>query len=274
MKRILLFVSLTILFFGLTAFIISSAGIAGKTGSPGEGTCGDCHGGGSGVTQVAISASPAFIANQYIPGQTYTITVTVTNNAYTVFGFDSEILAPTNTNAGIMTSTLTGVKFVNSGVKKNAVQSVPKTGSGSAAFSYVWVAPASGTTTIYATGNAVDGTGGTGGDAPSASTNMVLTPDSGAGIEILQSGISGLNTYPNPVKSEFKLSYNLIEQSNVKVGLYGLNGQTIMEILNENQPSGAHVSDVVLPEGLAKGAYFLTISVNEKQAAKRLIITY
>lgn len=274
MKKLLLFISLAVTFIGTTAFIISSSGIAGQTGSPGEGTCAGCHSSGSGTTSMSITASPVFVANQYIPGQTYTITVNVTNSNYTRFGFGTEILTPANANAGTMTSTLTGVKFMNSGLRKNAVHSTPKIGTGTAAFSFEWVAPTSGTATIYAAGNAVDGTGGTGGDRP-ANMSLMLTPDLSSGInEVIAGSISGLNIYPNPVKTDFKLSYNLLETATVRTALYNLQGQTIMEISNEQQSEGAHISEVVLPEGLAKGAYFISISVNEKQAAKRLIITY
>ena len=79
MKRFLLFILLGIVFTGTTAFIISSGGITGRTGSPGESTCSGCHGGGSGTTIVSLSASPSFTSAQFTPGQTYTLGVTVSN---------------------------------------------------------------------------------------------------------------------------------------------------------------------------------------------------
>ncbi len=273
MKKLLLFILLGVIFTGTTAFIISSGGFINATGSPGEGTCSGCHGGGSGTTIVSISGLPNFTANQYVPGQTYTVTINVSNNAYTRFGFDAEILDPTNVNAGNMTVGFAGVQIVNS-TRKNATHTVFKTGSGAAIFQFEWVAPLSGTATIYAAGNAVDGTGGTGGDQPSAGANLVLSPSTGMSVnEATLSGISGLNVYPNPIKSEFKISYNLIENANVKAGLYNLQGQEIGEITNENQAIGAHVIEATLPTDLAKGVYFVKLSVDGKQAAQRLIIT-
>lgn len=274
MKKLLLFGILTIIFSGTTAFIITSSGIAGQTGSPGEGTCAGCHAGGSGVTQVTFSSLPAFVSNQFIPGQTYTVTVNVANASFAKFGFDCEILTPANANAGTMTSTLTGVKFLNSAGRKNATHSTPKTGSGSAAFSFVWVAPATGTATIYAMGNAINGDNNTGGDTPSAPASMSLTANLSAGInESTQSGISGLNVYPNPVRSEFRIAYNLTEDAVVRAALYDITGKEVAELNNEKQPVGAHIISAQLPEGLAKGAYFVRLSVEGKQAAQRLIIT-
>jgi hypothetical protein len=274
MKRFLLLGTLALIFTGTTAFIISSAGIAGFTGSPSEATCGNCHSGGAGTTQVALSASPVFVANQFVPGQTYTITVNVTNNSFTKFGFGCEILTPANANAGSMTTALTGVKFLNSGARKNAVQTTPQTGTGSASFSFVWVAPATGTANIYATGNAVNGNGSTSGDTPSASVLLSLTADLSAAVnESVQSGISGLTVYPNPVRSEFSIAYNLPGSAYVKVSLHDIQGKEITEFSSANQSAGAQNIRAQLPEGLSKGVYFVKVSIEGKELAQRLIIT-
>ena len=128
MRKFLLFTLLGIIFISATAFIISSGGITGRTGSPGESTCSACHGGGSGITSVSISASPSFSANQYTPLQTYTVSVIVSNNSFAKFGFNAEILNPSNANAGNITSGLTGVQVVNT-TRKNVTQTGPKTGT-------------------------------------------------------------------------------------------------------------------------------------------------
>lgn len=272
MKRLLLFIILGAIFTGTTAFIISSGGITGQTGSPGEGTCSGCHSsGGSGTTVVSLAVSPSFTANQFIPGQTYTVTIIVTNSSYTKFGFNAEILNPSNVNAGNITSGLSGVQVVNT-ARKNVTQTTPKTGTGSATFQFVWVAPLTGTATIYAAGNAVDGTGGTGGDK-GGNAAFIVTANTAASInENVVSGISGLNVYPNPVHSEFKISYNLMESGRVKTALYDIRGQEVAELANEAQNSGAQMLNNQLPPDLAKGVYFVKLSVNGKQQIQRLII--
>ena len=57
------------------------------------------------------------------------------------------------------------------------------------------------------------------------------------------------------------------------MALYNLQGQEIAEITNENQSTGAHLIEAQLPSDLAKGVYFVKVSVDGKQAAQRLIVT-
>ena len=137
-----------LVFFGTTAFILNNGGIANRTGSPGETTCVACHSGGAGTTIISISATPSFSANQFVIGQTYTVSCTVSNSAFTKFGFDAEILDVSNVNAGNITAGLSGVQIINA-TRRNVTQTTPKTGSGSAVFEFVWVAPLSGNATIY-----------------------------------------------------------------------------------------------------------------------------
>lgn len=257
-----------------TAFIVhkNSGGIAGKTGSPGETGCNGCHSGGGGNTTVSITANPAFVSNNYIPGQTYTVNITVSNTSFSKFGFGSEILTPANANAGNMTTALSGVTFANSGARKNAIHSAIKSGSGSATFQFIWVAPTSGTATIYAAGNAVNGTGNTFGDAP-GQTNLVLTPDLSSGISEAQvTSISGVNVFPNPIIDQFKLNYNLVEAGEVKVAIYDLQGKLISELVSENQTSGFHSLQLDLPENCTGGVCFLKIAQQGKKELQRIII--
>lgn len=257
---------------GTSAYIIKHAGgIVNTTGSSGEGTCAGCHGGGAGATSVLIAASPAFVSNKYIPLQTYTITVTVTNTSYSKFGFDSEILTTTNTNAGTITTVMSGAQIVLT-TRTNVTHTTPMVGVGSAAFSYVWVAPASGVTRVYATGMGVNGDGGTAGDAP-GSALLSLSPNTTGINEAALSSFSGLTVYPNPVISDYKVQYNLIDEGNVKASLFDIHGKEIAEIVNEKQNTGNHILNATLPSDLSKGVYFVKLSLNGKTSAQRVIIT-
>ena len=88
-----------------------------------------------------------------------------------------------------------------------------------------------------------------------------------------KSGVSGLNIYPNPVKSEFKISYNLLENAKLKAAIFNLQGKEIAEIANENQSAGTHLLEAQLPADLAKGVYFVRLSAEGKPQVQRLIIT-
>lgn len=158
----------------MTSSILSDNGKAGKTGSPGELTCRDCHsdfaansGGGS------ITITNTGMTNwQYVPGQTYPITVTVARTGSTVFGLGVECLTAANANAGtfIMTSPAqTQIKTVTvSGVVRNNVVHQLNAGhtNNTKSFTFNWTAPAAGTGTVkfYFAGIAGDFSGDEAGD--------------------------------------------------------------------------------------------------------------
>ncbi|MBL0064896.1 MAG: T9SS type A sorting domain-containing protein [Bacteroidetes bacterium] len=152
----------------LTSEQMSDNGRAGRTGSPGEGTCTSCHGDfalNSGGGSVSISGITGGV---YTPGTTYNMSITVARTGSTVFGLDCEALNASNTNAGtlvITNSAETQIKM--SGVKSNVVHQLDGGfTSNTHTFNFNWVAPAAGAgaVTFYFTGLAGDYQGDEGGD--------------------------------------------------------------------------------------------------------------
>ena len=142
-----------------------------RTGSPiSSGTCANCHSGGSFgavetiISVVDLSGAPVI---SFVAGETYMITVEVTNTTGTpsAFGFQLSLLDSENNFIGIfsMPSTESGVyNQFNQYFWENTASSTSNT------FSVLWDAPALMTTVnIYAASVAVNGTGGTAGDQPS-----------------------------------------------------------------------------------------------------------
>ncbi len=272
-KSLLSVLALSAIFISSTAFIIHSAGEAGYTGSPSETTCASCHSGGTGTTIVGITGSPAFTSNQYVPGQTYTVNVNVQNSAYNSFGFGCEILNSSNTDAGNMTSCMSGAQFLTAtNGRKNATHTTPKTGTGAATFSFVWVAPSTGTATIYAAGNAVNNSNNFNGDKVGTSS-LVLSPTTTTGVkEAVATGFTDISIFPNPIVSKFKISYNIATDAIVNTSLYDIQGKLLNELINEKQVSGNHTLKLSLPDGLPKGAYIVKLVANSNIGAQRLII--
>ncbi len=270
-------VMLIVLFSG-TAFIKikSSNGIASETGSPSEGNCGGCHGGGFSLASGStISATPSFTNNEYLPSQVYTMSITFAASGFNNYGFGCEILnSSNNTNAGTMQNAGPGVKFLNGfGGRKNAVQTVPKNGTGAATFTFEWVAPSvQETVKIYAAGNCVDLNGNTSGDFPLQAAVVTLTTSAFTGIkENTTSSLSAFNVYPNPATDKINLNYNLKEESLVSVELVSINGQQVTSLINEKQLAGDYQRSVLIPHTMASGVYFLKISANNQKVAQRLI---
>jgi len=271
-KNLLSALALGAIFISSTAFIIHSTGEAGETGSPSETTCTSCHSGGTGTTIVGITGSPAFTSNQYVPGQTYTVNVNVQNSAYGFFGFGCEVLNSSNTDAGTMTSCMSGAQFLTAtNGRKNATHTTPKAGTGSASFSFVWVAPSTGTTTIYAAGNAVNNNGNFNGDQVGTSS-LVLSPSTTGIKEAVTTGFTDISVYPNPIVSKFKINYNIATDAMVNASLYDIQGKLVNELINEKQTSGNHILKANLPDGLPKGAYIIKLTCNANIAAQRLVI--
>jgi hypothetical protein len=148
---------------------MSDNGKAGKTGSPGELTCIDCHdsytlnsGGGSILFQ-----SPSTANFEYSPGQTYTMSVTVSRASNSLFGVGIEALTASNNNAGTLNITdaaSTTIKSATvSGVSRRNVVHKLNGGANPASkvFNFSWTAPTAGTgpVTFYYSGVAANSDG-------------------------------------------------------------------------------------------------------------------
>ncbi len=264
---------------GSSAFIIKyQNGIAGYTGAPGEGSCNSCHGNASSPSSgITISSTPAFTLNEFVPGTTYNMTVTIAASGFNKFGFGCEILDQFLINAGMMQNQGPGVKFLFSSGRKNAVHSTPKSGTGQASFTFDWVAPSVGdTATIYAAGNAVNGNGSTSGDFPLPPVLMQLkaqapVSEPTAVKENSSFALHSVSVYPNPAKETSTLAYRLAQARQVTVELVDLSGKTVKTLVNEKQAPGAYSQAIDL-RGVAGGIYFVKVSGNGLKAAQKMLM--
>lgn len=262
---------------GFTSMDINSDnGKSGRTGSPGENYCTECHSSyslNSSTGSVTISSIPAFSNGQYVPGQLYTMNVTVARTGSSVFGLDVECLNSSNANAGTLAITVSPeTHTLNYSGKKNIVhQYNGGLASNTKTFSFSWTAPSSGNAKFYVTGVAGNHNGGDSGDYV-YSTSLTLTPDSTTGID-KQAAINGnLNVYPNPVKNNFNVSYSITKPSKVICKLLSVDGILVSELFNEWQAEGDNKINLQLPESLAKGNYFVQLDVEGKISVKKICV--
>lgn len=289
MKNTLL--SLLLIFtalLGSSAFIIkSSNSIAGYTGSPGEGTCSNpgCHNGGtSSSSGITITAVPAFSVNinsdsEYMPDSTYQITIETTANGFSKYGFGCEILTPSATNSGTMFAAGAGVKFLNSGAKRNAVHTTAKNGN-TAQFTFKWTAPSSGDATIYAIGNAVNGNGSTSGDFVISPTSLNLVPaptpvDTTIDLvnirEIKTGLVSQVSVFPNPAVGITQISYYLETPKHIRIELVNINGSLVKALYDDRESAGQH-SQILNLQNVSSGVYFIKLNADTKMASQKLIV--
>jgi hypothetical protein len=159
---------------------------SGNTGAPGENTCGQCHSGGNynaSVTVQMFAIGATVPTTQFFPGNTYTVKVTVNNAMGSPFGYGFQFTALTSAD----NSPISGYSSLASNVKQKTI-TVQNAFTGRTylehngvtsnnVFQFSWTAPQNlnEAVTFYASGNVVNGTGSTGGDATN-STSLTIYP--------------------------------------------------------------------------------------------------
>ena len=164
----------------------ATAANAGNTGAPGENTCGQCHNGGNynaSVTVQMFAQGATVPTTQFFPGNTYTVKVTVNNAMGNPFGYGFQLTALTDAES----SPISGYSSLASNVKQKTI-TIQNAFTGRTylehngvtsnnIFQFSWTAPQTlnEAVTFYASGNVVNGTGSTSGDATN-STSLTIYP--------------------------------------------------------------------------------------------------
>ena len=140
-----------------------------RTGAPGEQTCATgCHSG-TAVNGGGGSVSFSGVPTNYVLSQEYTITVTVSQNGRSTFGFQATVIDDQGREVGTLTAdsgTSLVVGSVGGNTRRYVRQNFPRTTANQGVWTFRWRAPATaaGRVTFYAAGNAANGTGGQDGD--------------------------------------------------------------------------------------------------------------
>jgi uncharacterized protein (TIGR03437 family) len=182
-------------------YAFSTGPLPRKTGAPGDGICAECHRGtalNEGGGRVTLAASTG---TTYTPGQTITFTLTITDSAAAVYGFQATARPdsnPANGQAGTLNAAAQqriicedGSPMPTSGCAASGpIQFVEHTSPFSTnVITFSWTAPAAdaGPVTIYAAANAANGNRTNTGDHI-YSTSLKLTPAASASKPSISSG--------------------------------------------------------------------------------------
>ncbi|HEX9793666.1 MAG TPA: choice-of-anchor V domain-containing protein [Planctomycetota bacterium] len=170
------------------AFLIASSGpVNGVAASPpGFSNCTACHAGtaNSGAGSMAISGVPA----TYLPGQTYTVTVTVDDPSASRWGFEMTAIDDFGAQGGSFSAAGQNTLQVSSSggfqyIKHTTAGTFPGT-AGPRSWTFEWTAPVTGREAVnfYAAGNAANNNSNiTGDEIYTAST---ASAESGSGINV------------------------------------------------------------------------------------------
>jgi hypothetical protein len=244
----------------------TSAAPASRTGSPADGaSCTACHAGTA--TTVAGLITSTIPSTGYIPGQTYTITASITQAGKTKFGFE---ISP-QTVAGVKKGTLvitnsTTTQLVGTGTyitHKTAGTSFP---SGTATWTFNWTAPAagSGDFTFYGAFNITNSSNTSSGDIVKLST-LAVSEDLSLGVEDMITLNDQINVFPNPVENNLHIVNSADPTDEFNVTLIDIQGREIRRINNAGFGSFINVED------LSPGYYMLRIETEKGTAIKKIV---
>jgi len=245
------------------------------TGSPvSAGSCNNCHGGGTYNPKVTATLSDGGKAvTSYTPGKAYTFTIAITVGAGTPGGYGFQtvgLVDGSNATAGTFSALPSGVQAVTINSRNYIEHSRRSTAP---TWSFTWTAPAKGTGKVnfYASGNAVNGNGGSNGDQ-SATLSAALSIAEGAatGINAPIELIAEVATYPNPVMDE--LQVKLTSSENLKqltISVMDLNGRIMVQ--NKQLNPGFQFQTSFETSDWAKGVYLVRLTDGEKLLTKKII---
>ncbi|MBD3169413.1 MAG: T9SS type A sorting domain-containing protein [candidate division Zixibacteria bacterium] len=219
--RNIIAIAFSIILISTFSTVISHPGYTGYSGAPGsQGICASsCHGTGGGTVEVLGFPS------EYIPGETYTITISHNGDSAIAQFNGSCRVGVTPDNAGTISDGANTAVYSVDG-ETNGIRFVsPYLDLGT----FDWTAPAesTGVVKLYISGMQ--------GESPNGKNNtIVLTAEETSGpSNISEDEVPDLFTelanYPNPFNSStvIEFFYDYEKPSNVRIGIFNITGQMI-----------------------------------------------
>jgi hypothetical protein len=237
----------------------------GYSGAPGAiGTCASCHT--SFVGTITVSGFPS----AYVPGQTYTITVSH-NGGSKIVNFNATTRVGTSTTVagtfgiGTGTALYTGT---DGGVY------LPSASHLSDLATFQWTAPAAGTGVVnfYLAGMQGTSTGSSSGQ----STKMTIAAsETKTGVEttiVLPKRSMVLSNYPNPFNPLTTIEYVTAVNGPVRISVFDLKGKKISELYTGFAQAGRKYHVLFDASRLASGMYLCALEAAGEQLVRRMIL--
>ena len=263
----------------LSAAVLKDDGIAGRTGSPGETNCNNCHkaevnsGGGS------ITITSNIPNDGYIIDSVYHIIVTIKQSGISLFGVGVEALNSSNANAGTLIVTNSAeTKLLTAGGRANIVQQLNGglvITAGLKIFTFDWKAPGTdiGKVTFYAAGLAANGNNFSDvGDKTYTTSLAVSATNVASTFKNTETFIANLTLFPNPLQNKVNLKYELKNAGLVTIELYDVNGNLLNILSSEIKIVGLYTEDYNLNGNYGSGIYFIKVKSGNQITSHTLII--
>lgn len=246
-KRILLTLAFAVAILALfgtgDAHSNSSSPPAGNSSAPGQSSCGgsSCHSTATNTGGGNVSISLGDGLSEYMPGQTYDMTVTINDPDAMRYGFEMVAFDLTNSSIGqfglsgdafVDVRDIGGINYVN---HKFVTIGNPNT------FEFTWTAPAAlaGNVSFYVAANAADGSGNAGDKIYTASLTIEGVMNTGIEEDILATTL-----YPNPAIDYVTLKWDNFNRPET-VQIFDLQGKLQTQSLISTAKTSIFIGDLL-----------------------------
>jgi len=246
-----------------------------KTGAPGESSlsCTQCHAGSinNGSTQNILEVSDGVSTiTDYIPGQTYTVSLSLaTGNVKE--GFQATVLdIATNTMAGSFPGTgLVGSKIVSSGGRNYATHISSSTNEGNVSWDWDWIAPATdvGPVKFYIASNKANGNNLANGDQIFLSQH---TFNSTVGFGEHEETDWNFKVFVDKNARNLKLKFSSLTQENVFIKMTGMKGETVLTKQVGLSNIGGNNYSIEIEKSISSGIYVVQLFVGNNVVSKKI----
>jgi hypothetical protein len=210
--------------------------------------------------------TPITSSFQYVPGTVYNIGFVI-NQTASRYGFQVSAADSALVQAGTFALTNTTNNTLSTAFGRSYVGH--KNASSIKTWGFKWTAPVSGTgpVTFYYTYNLANADGMPGGDA--IFKNSVTIVEQTVGVQDISEKISAFNIFPNPATSDFGLSFDLKESSDVTCLLYSLDGKISHQLMSDNLGEGSFNQSFNI-ENIPAGIYLVKLNVGAASVTRKI----
>jgi len=246
----------------------------GLTGGPGEGTCIQCHSGNglnSGDGSFTISG-PA----SYTPGQTYPITVILSDPGQSRWGFEASSLGQGEVTLTDAVNTQSASQSGRVYVKHTSTGTHDNTADGPVSWSLDWTAPESESEVIfYAAGNAANSNNNSLGDFI-YTTSLAIPREVSVAPAPRPDGFALLGAAPNPFNPSTEISFQMDQGGLVRLTVFDLAGREVARLMDGTRPAGRHSArwNGLTAQGrpVATGVYLARLEHRGRAQVTRLLL--
>lgn len=261
-----------------------------NTKAPGEKTCSGgegtslCHGGG--IPDNAGPGTPSITfsgGSVYVPGQTYTVTITITHPLAGCFGFQ---IVSLDDNTNMFTGSITLLDTAKTRMQQptwgsaqdriyvmHRIAGTTPTTPGQGQWSYQWTAPSTNVGNISFYSCNVAGNNNALNDSGDETywKKITISP-SAVGIDHSNPQAFELSVFPNPVNESINLSYTLQEPGLIEADLLDMHGRVVQSLLKAKAESFFYNEKVRLAGDVADGVYLVRTRINGKEFLKKVCV--